>query len=817
MAVVPFARAAAAVVPEDAPGLVLAFEKLLADPPRVARSDDPRMALGKLHFYVLAKRLTPTAAIDVLSGAGGRPLARELAARAAIESVFGPLVDSPKSGCYWWCRGPGKVVVEWHLTELGEAEYREETAVYVARKVPVPATPREFQATQMAHKKEAHKRRGAHVLLTLGAAPATAAAMDAAPPMLTMPPAAAPVLPNGPPPPAGHLRPRPVLYVKQSTIDGAGGGLFSGRTLAADEYLLAYKGVHVKAATMRAPGYMRGYIMRVGPRYIDGRDLESGRLRLANGSVVDVSAFTHADWGRLDAVGLEWVGEATLARFVNEAEQDHNVIFRSGKLYTLQEIPADTELVVCTYGGGFWKSDDGAHDDGARSDGATPHDPIPALPVAESPPASLAAIGPLADSTEDSTINSIEDSTVDAMEEALPQDQALVGCAIRLVKADATGRVVAYNPLDRQHTIVVDGRERRERLSRVAWELVERGTLDPPEPTARERCTTQRYGQEQTGIRVGVDYQATCLPEPSGGGGGSRGGSQSGGRSETLLYRGSMDANAVADPSETAQLGRTSRKRGHDAVDSFATAAARTEATVPHTLERSITALAKAFPSAKAKGCLLLHGSCHEIVPRLPSRTVDAFVVDPPYGVNRAGWDTKWSEEEWAALAAEVWRVLRPGGHWLIFCQGKLTFELETLLADKALLGHYRMYWNTGRTNTNIFNTWQPRHQIEDILVLYRKGEKDWSQYRKLRPGQSDLLDFPIEHAYLGVKADSLKPPALMDELVRRYTSDGGTVCDFCMNSGVCGSAAMEAGRRFVGVEADRKIYQKACANLGAK
>ena len=130
MAVVPFAPAAAAVVPEDAPGLVPAFEKLLADPPRVARSDDPRMALGKLHFYVLAKRLTPTAAIDVLSGAGGRPLARELAARAAIESVFGPLVDSPKSGCYWWCRGAGKVVVGWQFTELGEAEYREETAGY---------------------------------------------------------------------------------------------------------------------------------------------------------------------------------------------------------------------------------------------------------------------------------------------------------------------------------------------------------------------------------------------------------------------------------------------------------------------------------------------------------------------------------------------------------------------------------------------------------------------------------------------------------------------------------------------------------------
>ena len=131
--------------------------------------------------------------------------------------------------------------------------------------------------------------------------------------------------------------------------------------LAEDEYLGTYKGIRVRAAIMRAPGYVRGYIMRVGPNYIDARDLETGRLRLANGKVVDVSGYTHADWGRLETFGVEWIGAANLTRFVNEAESNYNVVFRrGGKLYTLGEIPPDTELLVSRYSAGFWNGDDGA-------------------------------------------------------------------------------------------------------------------------------------------------------------------------------------------------------------------------------------------------------------------------------------------------------------------------------------------------------------------------------------------------------------------------------------------------------------------------
>ena len=43
----------------------------------------------------------------------------------------------------------------------------------------------------------------------------------------------------------------------------------------------------------------------------------------------------HDDWASLDSVGVAWVGEASLTRFVNERGEasEHNVIFRKGCLY----------------------------------------------------------------------------------------------------------------------------------------------------------------------------------------------------------------------------------------------------------------------------------------------------------------------------------------------------------------------------------------------------------------------------------------------------------------------------------------------------
>ena len=126
---------------------------------------------------------------------------------------------------------------------------------------------------------------------------------------------------------------------------------------------------------------------------------------------------------------------------------------------------------------------------------------------------------------------------------------ALVGCVIRLVRADVTGSITDYNACSNQHTIDTGERVLEECLSgkgKVAWELVERGTLAPTPPTARGREKPQWFGLEApASIRVGKRYQAQALPEPDG---------CKQRRADALVRRGSPDADVTPKPSDVKKL-----------------------------------------------------------------------------------------------------------------------------------------------------------------------------------------------------------------------------------------------------------------------
>ena len=54
------------------------------------------------------------------------------------------------------------------------------------------------------------------------------------------------------------------------------------------------------------------------------------------------------------------------------------------------------------------------------------------------------------------------------------------------------------------------------------------------------------------------------------------------------------------------------------------------------------------------------------------------------------------------------------------------------------------------------------------------------------------------------------KPVALMEYLIRTYTSEGDTVLDPCMGSGTTGIACLRTKRRFIGFESDGDFYRGA-------
>lgn len=59
------------------------------------------------------------------------------------------------------------------------------------------------------------------------------------------------------------------------------------------------------------------------------------------------------------------------------------------------------------------------------------------------------------------------------------------------------------------------------------------------------------------------------------------------------------------------------------------------------------------------------------------------------------------------------------------------------------------------------------------------------------------------------------KPIALLEYLIKTYTNEGEIVLDNCMGSGSTGVAAINTGRKFVGIEKEEKYFNIAQERIG--
>lgn len=85
----------------------------------------------------------------------------------------------------------------------------------------------------------------------------------------------------------------------------------------------------------------------------------------------------------------------------------------------------------------------------------------------------------------------------------------------------------------------------------------------------------------------------------------------------------------------------------------------------------------------------LYHGDCVEVMAGLPADSVEAVVTDPPAGISFMGkaWDSnKGGRSQWVAwlssVFVEVLRVLKPGGHVLVWALPRTSHWTATALED---------------------------------------------------------------------------------------------------------------------------------------
>lgn len=230
-------------------------------------------------------------------------------------------------------------------------------------------------------------------------------------------------------------------------------------------------------------------------------------------------------------------------------------------------------------------------------------------------------------------------------------------------------------------------------------------------------------------------------------------------------------------------------------------------------------------------------GDCLDILPTLPSGSIDAVIADPPYGTTACKWDSVIPLD---AMWRELKRVVKPRGAVVLFAAQPFT---SALVMSNAAWFKYEWVWDKLSATSPANSLIAPKRSHENILVFAESGytynpvmwdagkpnAKRGASHRQLVPGRNqDYKDdyshkadansrYPLSVIHLPFQVGECnntmrvhptqKPVDLLRYLIRTYTNPGETVLDFCYGSGTTGVAALMEGRSFVGMERDAGYY----------
>lgn len=211
-------------------------------------------------------------------------------------------------------------------------------------------------------------------------------------------------------------------------------------------------------------------------------------------------------------------------------------------------------------------------------------------------------------------------------------------------------------------------------------------------------------------------------------------------------------------------------------------------------------------------------GDCRDILPMLPK--VDAVITDPPYAVSVAGarvigtpgkgvrrLDFFSMDSDWDAMNALVSNAVDKA-----ITLGPIVFS--------AWCGHRQIGFITNTLEEAGFSTrmlfWRKKcpppappgagfaSSVECCVYGYKPG-RPWNG------GQYDFNVFETDNYRFGQpgKEDhpTQKPLALLHWQVERVTNQDQTILDPFMGSGTTGVAAINLGRKFIGIEIEPKYF----------
>lgn len=210
-------------------------------------------------------------------------------------------------------------------------------------------------------------------------------------------------------------------------------------------------------------------------------------------------------------------------------------------------------------------------------------------------------------------------------------------------------------------------------------------------------------------------------------------------------------------------------------------------------------------------------GDCMGLFTHVPDGSIDTVATDPPYGMDFQSNRSK-SGPRHAKIAndtapdpawlPETYRVLKPGGALLTFCNWATAHEWREAILSAGFTLKSQVVWDRMHHGMgNLKGAFAPQHDVIWYATKGRRvfaGGRPKSVLRHQRPSPGQDFGHP-----------TCKPVPLMQELIQAVCDGSrGSVLDPFLGSGSTGVATVNLARNFVGFELEPSYYETATARL---
>lgn len=246
----------------------------------------------------------------------------------------------------------------------------------------------------------------------------------------------------------------------------------------------------------------------------------------------------------------------------------------------------------------------------------------------------------------------------------------------------------------------------------------------------------------------------------------------------------------------------------------------------------------------------IINADCLEFMSKIPDKSIDCIVCDPPYGTTAHKWDSvipfdkQWEQYE---------RIIKDDGIICLFGTQPFT---SCLIASNLELYRYNWIWQKETPSGHLNVSYSPLKVTEDICIFskgkvgslsknpiryFPQGVIPVNKVRRNNPNSTwrknkgynstgNILNSDKEYVqkYSNYPNNNIlkfsrdkntihptqKPVALLEYLIKTYSKEGELILDNCSGSGSTAVACHNLNRRFICIEKKYEYWKASVERL---